>query len=128
MSDRGLPDLIEHLMLAAQQACDYVDGMSEDEFVLDRRTQQAVIFNLMIMGEAATRLLKEHTAFVAEHGSVPWNSMKGMRNRLAHGYFDIDLAVVWRTVQSDLPALLQELRPILAEVRAREGSPKNSPY
>lgn len=114
MTDRGLADLIGHMLDAAQQACDYVEGMALDEFLQDKRTQQAVIFNLMILGEAATRLLKEHGDFLAEHPAVPWSSMKGMRNRLAHGYFDIDLTVVWQTVQSSLPALMVELTAIQA--------------
>ena len=114
MTDRGLADLIGHMLNAARQACAYVEGMALDEFVQDKRTQQAVIFNLMILGEAATRLLKEHGDFLAEHPAVPWSSMKGMRNRLAHGYFDIDLTVVWQTVQSSLPALMVELTAIQA--------------
>lgn len=112
MTDRRVPDLVDHMLAGAQQALVYVEGMTLDEFLQDPRTQQAVIFNLMILGEVATRLIKEHGAFVAAHPAVPWSSMKGMRNRLAHGYFDIDLAVVWETVQSNLPALLTELPKI----------------
>lgn len=78
-----------------------------------------VIFNLMIPGEASTRLLKEHSDFLAEHPAVPWISMKGMRNRLAHGYFDIDLTVVWQTVQSSLPPLMAERPAIQAAAGAR---------
>lgn len=66
----------------------------------------------MILGEAATRLLKEHASFLA-YPAVPWSSMKGMRNRLAHGYFDIELHVVWETVQTNLPALVDALPAIL---------------
>ena len=124
MTNRGLADLIGHMHDAARQACDYVEGMALDEFVQDKRTQQAVIFNLMILGEAATRLLKEHGDFLAEHPSVPWSSMKGMRNRLAHGYFDIDLTVVWQTVQSSLPTLMAELPAIQAATGAR-GNPSS---
>ena len=124
MTDRGLADLIGHMLDAARQACDYVEDMALDEFVQDKRTQQAVIFNLMILGEAATRLLKEHGDFLAEHLVVPWSSMKGMRNRLAHGYFDIDLTVVWQTVQSSLPALMVELPAIQTAAGAR-GNPSS---
>ncbi|MDE1894760.1 MAG: DUF86 domain-containing protein [Pseudomonadota bacterium] len=118
MTDRGLRDYIEHMLEAARQACGYVDGMDRDEFLHDRRTQQAVILNLVILGEAATRLMKEHASFLAAYPAVPWNSMKGMRNRLAHGYFDIDLQVVWETVQTNLPALVDALPAIL---RAADG-------
>lgn len=117
MTDRGPLDYIEHMQEAAQQACGYVEGMALDDFLRDKRTQQAVILNLVILGEAATRLLKEHASFLAAYPGVPWTSMKGMRNRLAHGYFDIDLQVVWQTVQSSLPALLDALPAVLAAAR-----------
>lgn len=114
MTERGPLDYIQHMREAAQQACLYVEGMALDEFVQDKRTQQAVVLNLVVLGEAATRLLKDHASFLADYPGVPWTSMKGMRNRLAHGYFDIDLAVVWETLQVDLPSLLAALSTMLA--------------
>lgn len=97
---------------AARQACSYVEGMAKDDFMSDKRTQQAVILNIVIIGEAATKLLKDHEAFLDRHPDVPWRSMKGMRNRVAHGYFDINLDVVWETVQTALPVLLERLPSI----------------
>lgn len=104
-----LPDYLEHMAEAAGLACSYVKDMSQAAFLADKRTQQAVILNLLILGEAATKVLQEHAAFAEQHPEVPWRSMKGMRNRLAHGYFDIDLDVVWQTVQAALPGLLDQL-------------------
>lgn len=75
----------------------------------DRRTQQAVIMSLIIIGEAATRLMDRYPEFVAQHPDIPWRSMRGMRNRIAHGYFDIDLDIVWDTVQTALPPLQEQL-------------------
>lgn len=63
------------------------------------------MLNLMTIGEAAARIANEHKEFAAAHPEIPWPQMRGMRNRMAHGYFDIDLNIVWRTVQSSLPAL-----------------------
>ncbi len=123
MSNRRLVDLIGHMHDAARQACGYVEGMAQAEFVQDKRTQQAVIFNLMILGEAATRLLKDHGEFLVGYPAVPWSSMKGMRNRLAHGYFDIDLPLVWQTVQSSLPALMAELPAIQQAAGAGDDIP-----
>lgn len=74
--------------------------------------QGAVIMNLIIIGEAATKLLQEHPDFCARHATIPWQAMKRMRNRMAHGYFDINLAVVWRTVQDALPVLSQQVADI----------------
>lgn len=102
---------------AAQQACDYVEDMNQPAFLADRRTQQAVILNLIVIGEVATRLLQGHEAFLSRHPQVPWRSMKGMRNRIAHGYFDIDLNVVWETVRIALPERLAHLPTIRVDAQ-----------
>ena len=53
--------------------------------------------------------MQDHAAFTQAHSDVPWHQMKGMRNRIAHGYFDTDIEIVWDTVQSALPDLLARL-------------------
>ncbi len=80
-----------------------MQGLSKTQFLADRRTQQAVIMSLIIVGEAATKVMDRHAEFAAQHPQVPWRSMRGMRNRITHGYFDINLDVVWETVQTALP-------------------------
>lgn len=105
-------DYLDHMLEAAQQACAYLEGLEKEDFLEDKRTQQAVILNLLILGEAVTKLLSQDEPFVAQYSQVPWRSMKGMRNRLAHGYFDINLDVVWDTVQTALPSLLVQLPAI----------------
>lgn len=105
-------DYLNHMLEAAQQACCYLEGLEKADFMEDKRTQQAVILNLLILGEAVTKLLSQYEPFVAQYPQVPWRSMKGMRNRLAHGYFDINLDVVWDTVQTALPSLLAQLPAI----------------
>lgn len=109
MNPRRLQDHLDHLRQAATDACHFVEGLGKADFLEDRRTQQAVVMSLVIVGEAATKIMDHHADFAAEHGHVPWRSMRGMRNRIAHGYFDINLDVVWDTVQTALPALLQQL-------------------
>ena len=116
MSANRLPDYLDHMLEAAQLACSYVEGLSKEGFLDDKRTQQAVILNLIVIGEAATKLLKDHAEFLDQHPEIPWKSMKGMRNRIAHGYFDINLDVVWETVQTALPELLDRLRTIRMKV------------
>ena len=113
-----LIDYLDHMLEAARQACLYVETMNKADFLSDRRTQQAVILNLLILGEAVTKLLSQHEAFAARYPQVPWRSMKGMRNRLAHGYFDINLDVVWDTAQTALPDLLAQLPAIRDAVMA----------
>lgn len=92
-----LADYLDHIRQAASEACTFVEGMDKEGFLADRRTQQAVIMSLIIVGEAATKLMDSHAAFAQAHPAIPWRSMRGMRNRIAHGYFDINLDVVWET-------------------------------
>jgi uncharacterized protein with HEPN domain len=112
MIDNRLHDYIEHMRQAATDACAFVDDASKNDFLADKRTQQAVIMSLIIIGEAATKLMDGYAFFVQMHPEVPRRGMRGMRNSIAHGYFDINLDVVWETVQTALPELLQQLRSI----------------
>lgn len=109
MIENRLADYLDHMRQAAADACGFVDGLSKEDFLADKRTQQAVIMSLIVVGEAATKVMDQHAGFVAQHPEVPWRSMRGMRNRIAHGYFDINLDVVWDTVQLALPELQAQL-------------------
>lgn len=116
MKGSRLADYLDHMTEAATDACGFVQGFDRQSFAADKRTQQAVIMNMIILGEAATKIMDQHPAFVQRHATVPWRAMRGMRNRIAHGYFEIDLDVVWDTVQLALPALLQALPGLRADV------------
>jgi uncharacterized protein with HEPN domain len=94
---------------AAMDACSFVGGVSKADFLADKRTQQAVIMSLIIIGEAATKVVDGYAKFAEAHPHVPWRSMRGMRNRITHGYFNINLDVVWETTQAALPDLLKQL-------------------
>ncbi|XAH25837.1 DUF86 domain-containing protein [Xylophilus sp. GW821-FHT01B05] len=109
MSEGRLLDYLDHMQQAAKDACSFVEGLGKADFLEDKRTQQAVVMSLVIIGEAATKLMDSYAEFTQAHPEVPWRSMRGMRNRIAHGYFDINLEVVWETVQAALPALLKQL-------------------
>lgn len=104
-----LSDYLDHIQQAATDARIFVEGLVKDDFLVDKRTQQAVIMSLIIIGEAATKLMDSYPEFTQVHADVPWRSMRNMRNRMAHGYFDINLDVVWDTVQEWLPELLKQL-------------------
>ena len=113
MTDNRLADYLAHMRRAALQACDYVRGMDKRTFLADMRTQQAAIMNLIVIGEAATQIMERDPEFVRANAGVPWRNMRGMRNRIAHGYFDINMDVVWDTVQTALPALLRQLDALI---------------
>jgi len=103
-------DYLVHMQPAAGEAVGFIEGLTREDFLEDRRTQQAVVMSLIIIGEAATKIMIADEAFTQMHPHLPWRSMRGMRNRIAHGYFDIDLDVVWETVVTALPELLEQLR------------------
>ena len=94
MNENRLPDYLEHMQQAATDACAFVAGLSKTDFLEDKRTQQAVIMSLIIVGEAATKVMDSYADFTQAHPEIQWRSMRGMRNRIAHGYFDINLDVV----------------------------------
>jgi uncharacterized protein with HEPN domain len=89
----------------------YLHGLSEADFGQDQEKQDAVARRLEILGEAAQQLPAE---WKAQHPGAPWRVIADTRNRLIHGYFSIDVGIVWRTVTQDLTPLEQELRQILA--------------
>jgi uncharacterized protein with HEPN domain len=120
MNENRLPDYLDHMEAAARDACSFVEGLGQADFLEDKRTQQAVIMSLIIMGEAATKVMDGYAEFTQTHPEVPWRSMRGMRNRIAHGYFDIDLGVVWDTVQTALPELLQQMLTVRLNVVTAE--------
>ena len=115
MTDNRLSDYLDHMRQAAADACSFVEGMTQPEFLQDKRTQQAVVLSLIVLGEAATKVMDRHEAFAAANGHIPWRNMRGMRNRIAHGYFDVNLDLVWSTLQIAMPDLLPKL------VAARAG-------
>lgn len=80
-------------------------------FMDDRKTQSAVIRQLEIVGEAVKRLSADLTASVP---GVPWRQIAGTRDRLIHGYFQVDLDAVWVMVEQDLPPLASQVRQLLA--------------
>lgn len=118
MNENRLPDYLDHMQQAATDACAFVEGLAKDDFLTDKRTQQAVIMSLIIIGEAATKVMDSYAEFAQAHPEVPWRSMRGMRNRIAHGYFDINLDVGWETVQTALSELLKQLPAVRRDADA----------
>lgn len=103
-------DYVEHILDATRQVRSYVAGISKDVFLQDRKTQDAVILKILVIGEAAAQILGEHSDFALKRPDIPWNQMKGMRNRMVHGYFETNLDLVWETVQVFLPELERKLQ------------------
>ncbi len=108
-----LGDVAENMRLAIQ----FTEGMDLEEFTCDVRTVYAVVRALEIVGEATKNVPPE----VRErHPDVPWRRMAGMRDRLIHGYPQVDLAIVWETVTRLMPELLPKVSRALEEETSRE--------
>jgi uncharacterized protein with HEPN domain len=109
-----LINLIDQMLAATHDAVAFVDGISRDEFLADKKTQQAVVMSLLIIGECATRILDKHAQIAEPAVEIPWRNMRGMRNRIAHGYSEINLGLVWDTVADELPILAVNLQKFRA--------------
>lgn len=97
---------LAHILDAAREAVGYVKGLPRSEFDLQRPLQHSVVRCIEIMGEAASRLSPELRE--ASPG-IPWQDIIGMRNRLVHAYFDLDLDLVWMTANVEIPGIIPRL-------------------
>ena len=106
-------DYLQHIVEAIDTIQAYTAGMDAHAFIADRKTCDAVIRNIEIVGEACNNITNLHAAFAAAHPSIPWGFAYEMRNALSHGYFNVDNAIVWQTVQHDLPILRVQIASLL---------------
>ena len=97
------------MLVAARDAIAYAEGLSYADFEGNREKQRAIFNAVQEIGEAASRISLE---FKNARPAIPWPKIVGMRNRLVHAYFDIELDFVWDTVRNDLPALVARLEAL----------------
>jgi len=109
-------DYLGHILEAIERIDRYVVNMDEVEFLGDDKTQDAVIRNFEVIGEACHNVDRYHPNFAAEYPEVPWSIAYEMRNALAHGYFLVDMEVVWRTIHNDLPGMAEQVQRLLEAV------------
>lgn len=95
-----------HILDAARQATEYAAGRTREDLSREPMLRDGLLRQLEIIGEAASRL---SATFLESHPEIPWRQVVNMRNRLIHGYFKVDLDLVWRTVQRDIPTLIKAL-------------------
>jgi len=109
---------LHHILMAVERIEEYSEGVSLQEFLVTGIIQDGVVRQLEIIGEASRNLSAE---LVQSHPEVPWSEIIGLRNRIAHAYYNIDQGVVWDIVQEDLPSLRRDVTRILEEVEEVEG-------
>ena len=98
------------ILNAARLAVVYAQGVSKTDFMQDTQRQDSIIRRIEIMGEASKRVSTSTQESLPE---IPWAEMAGMRNLMIHDYDDVDLEIVWDTVQNDLPRLIAALEPLV---------------
>ena len=110
-AERLVEDALNDILGAARKAIEFVAETNSENLADDDKTEYAVIRALEIVGEAARRVSQ---SFREEHPNVPWSEMAGMRDKLIHDYFGVDLDVVLKTVREDLPPLISSIQAIIA--------------
>ncbi|NOT00151.1 MAG: DUF86 domain-containing protein [Phycisphaerales bacterium] len=101
---------LRHMLEHSAEAAEMIRGRSRDELDRDRKLNLALVRLMEIVGEAAARVSQEFRRF---HPNIPWSRVVGLRNRLIHGYDEVDFDVLWRILQEDIPQLIPALRRVL---------------
>ena len=111
-----IPEYLCHILNAIDRIGRYTSGMNELEFLDNELVQDAVIRNIEIIGEASNNIQRVDAEFAAQHDDILWLVMYTMRNRVSHGYDKIDLELVWRTLQGNLPNLHAQISALSASL------------
>ncbi len=109
-----LPDYLAHILEAIERIDRYTKDMSEAAFLENEMVQDAVVRNFEIIGEASHNIETHYPEFAAEHPELPLAVAYQMRNAVSHGYFKVDLEIVWKTIGNDLPKLRERVQKALS--------------
>lgn len=115
MSERRLEDSLQDMLEAARRIASFTQGLAFEEFESDLKTQDAVLRNLEVLGEAAKAIPE---AYRQTHADLPWTDMARTRDRLFHHYFGVNLDVVWGIVELELPGIIAQLEAIVDQSSA----------
>ena len=117
----ALRDYLEHIQQALSRIRRYLTDIDYAVFLANEEKQDAVIRNLEIIGEAAGNIQRHFPDFAAKYPNFPLKAAYGTRNVLTHGYFKVDLDVVWKTVERDLPMLAVQVSEVISTIGHSQG-------
>lgn len=113
MKNLDFTDYINDILNSIEEVNEFTADMSYDDFFRDKKTTNAVIRSLEVLGEAARKIPDD---LRSKAPNVPWDKMTGMRNKLIHEYFGVDLEIVWAVIKEELPPLSSHLKKLLSEL------------
>jgi len=112
MKSRDLRDYLRDIIDSIDDIEDFTKNMTYEQFVKDRKTLNAVVRSIEIIGEAAKQLPNE---VKAKYNTLPWKEITGMRDKLIHAYFGMDTETIWVTVHKNIPTLKQTIQKLLKD-------------
>ena len=112
MSKRKELDYLKDILSSANRISSYTQSLDYNDFLSDEKTQDAVVRNLEIIGEATKNILDKTRE---TYSSIPWKNMAGMRDKLIHDYFGLNIDIVWGVVSEDIDKIIQELEDIISK-------------
>lgn len=107
---------LAHILISISKIIRYSENKDYVDFMRDEMLQDAVIRQVQVIGEASIRVGAE---IKRKHKEIPWIDIKGMRNKLVHDYFGVDVDEVWKVVQKDLPILKEQIKKLLGEINSQ---------
>ncbi|MBR4919199.1 MAG: DUF86 domain-containing protein [Bacteroidales bacterium] len=113
------PGRLEHIVMAIRNIEDFTQGMTYEQFLLDKKTLFATTYSIQIIGEAAYKLSKE---FKAQHTELPWILMEKMRHVLVHDYYNIVPQALWDVITDDIPSIKPQILQLFDEISMNEQS------
>ena len=112
MKNRSHMDYLEDISDAVEDIASFIKGISKDDFLRDKKTINAVIRSLEVMGEASKKI---PSRIKKRHPSIPWKKMEGMRNKMIHEYFGVDKEILWATAKNDVPTLREPINKLMSK-------------
>jgi uncharacterized protein with HEPN domain len=112
-----LTDYLGHILQAIDRIQRYSSATTRDAFLKSEMVQDAVVRNLEVIGEASHNIETRYPKFAAAHPELPLAFAYQMRNAVAHGYYKVDLEIVWRTIETDLPSLRAAVQVAISGLR-----------
>jgi len=110
--EKNVKIFLQDVLEASEKITNYTKEMSFEEFMRDEKTEDAVLRNLGVIGEAVKNIPED---FKKKHEEVNWRAIAGMRNKLIHEYFGVSPGIVWETVRNDIPALELQIKKMLEQ-------------